>query len=75
VTSLDSYEGGHLLFVEDPSNPTLRHSGMLRPVLSEMERTCNRSWILRPAPNDDVVGVGSDGGVAKRHDLALRSLY
>ena len=34
-------------FVSDPSNPTLRHSRrsrMLRPVISDTERTCKRDW-------------------------------
>src|ERR1700730_9450098 len=33
--------------VSDPSNPTLRHSRrsrMLRPVISDTERTCKRDW-------------------------------
>jgi hypothetical protein len=33
--------------VSDPPNPTLPHSRlsrMLRPVLSETERTCKRDW-------------------------------
>ena len=33
--------------VSDPSNPTLPHSRrsrMLRPVISDTERTCKRDW-------------------------------
>jgi DMSO/TMAO reductase YedYZ molybdopterin-dependent catalytic subunit len=40
-------QGYNWFGVSDPSNPTLPHSRrsrMLRPVLSETERTCKRDW-------------------------------